>query len=254
MVAADRPASKVLQPGDRILAVNGDPITRFYDFIAHIRQSGDKTIQIELSRKSQILTVAVTPKWNDNDTPVLDENLDPTGELKRQATIGISMPRQKMVKLPVGEATVQAITEPARALRSVVGLFSKPKDFDQTVSGPATMVLATNEAVTHGPYQVLWLSAILSISVGIFNLLPFAPLDGGQMFIAFAEMLRGGKRLSMQVQTAITAVGAMLVVALVLSAWFVDFRRQFGPPESKPLRFLPTKAPDTTKPAPTAHP
>ncbi len=75
---------------------------------------------------------------------------------------------------------------------------------------------------------------MLSISVGIFNLLPVPPLDGGQMLVSIAEILRGSRRLSMQVQTALSGVGLVLVVCLMLGAIFADIKR-FNPwAEEKP--------------------
>jgi regulator of sigma E protease len=114
-------------------------------------------------------------------------------------------------------------------VRGVVSLFMRPKNFSESVSGPATMVAATNYALKEGVGRVLYLAAILSIAVGIFNLLPFAPLDGGQIMVGIVEMLRRGKRLSMQIQETVSMVGFLLIIALVLSAWFFDFRRWFAP-------------------------
>jgi regulator of sigma E protease len=72
---------------------------------------------------------------------------------------------------------------------------------------------------------VVVLAAMLSISLGIFNLLPISPLDGGQMLVAVAEMLRGGKRLSMKVQGAVAAVGLTLIMVMVVSIMFIDIGR-----------------------------
>ena len=69
---------------------------------------------------------------------------------------------------------------------------------------------------------------MLSISVGIFNLLPVPPLDGGQMLVAVAEMLRGGRRLSLKVQGALTAAGLAMVLMLFVSVMIIDVGRLTG--------------------------
>src|SRR6185369_10415908 len=93
------------------------------------------------------------------------------------------------------------------------------------VGGPGTIAKVTSEATKQGVGPVIELMAMLSISVGIFNLLPVPPLDGGQMLVAIAEMLRGGRRLSMKVQGAVTAIGLALVAMLFISVVFIDIGR-----------------------------
>jgi len=85
------------------------------------------------------------------------------------------------------------------------------------------------------------LAALLSISVGIFNLLPIYPLDGGQMVVAFVEMLRGGKRLSMRLQELIGTVGFAMVLLLFVSVLIVDVKRWMPKGESGPALVAPTK-------------
>jgi regulator of sigma E protease len=87
---------------------------------------------------------------------------------------------------------------------------------------------------------------MLSISVGILNLLPFPPLDGGQMSIALAEMLRGGRRLSLQVQSLVITMGMAFVMLLMVSALWLDFREKTHETSHQPL--VPK-----TSPPPPAH-
>ncbi|HSI72131.1 MAG TPA: M50 family metallopeptidase [Fimbriimonas sp.] len=229
-MAADGPAAKAgLLEGDRILAINDKPVTTFYDVIVDVRDSAGKPLVMSVDRKGEKLEITAIPEWAPMDMQVRDRNLDPTGEWKRQALLGFSLPEPKLVKLPLGEAIGAAVNEPVRAVRGMVSLMTRPKNFERTVSGPATMVAFTSYALEKGVATVLKLSALLSISVGIFNLLPFAPLDGGQMVVAVIEMFRRGRRLSLQMQTALSAVGMTLIAMLVLGAWFVDFKRWIVP-------------------------
>jgi regulator of sigma E protease len=79
---------------------------------------------------------------------------------------------------------------------------------------------------------VIFLSAMLSISVGIFNLLPIPPLDGGQMLVAVAEMFRRGRRLSLRVQGFLTAAGLAMVLMLFVSVMMIDIGRLTNPDKS----------------------
>jgi len=104
-----------------------------------------------------------------------------------------------------------------------------------------TMVTATSNAVQGGFGDVVMIAAIISISVGIFNLLPVVPLDGGQMVVALAEMVRGGRRLSIRLQELVTAVGAALVMILVVCVLGVDLTRVTAK-EPPPPKFRPSPA------------
>jgi regulator of sigma E protease len=72
---------------------------------------------------------------------------------------------------------------------------------------------------------------MLSISIGIMNLLPMPPLDGGQIAVALAEMVRGGKRLSLKVQNTAAMIGVTMVIALMVGALFVDMKRIVEAPQ-----------------------
>src|SRR5262249_15869649 len=101
------------------------------------------------------------------------------------------------------------------------------------VGGPGMIVMATDEAVKTGVESVLILSGLLSISVGIFNLLPIPLLDGGGMVMSVIEMLRGGKRLSANLQAAISMVGLAMVLVVMVSTMCLDLQR-FGSQPEKP--------------------
>ena len=88
------------------------------------------------------------------------------------------------------------------------------------------MVQQTSDSVKGGFIKILELAALLSISLGIMNLLPIPPLDGGQMVIAFTELIRGNKRLPMNFQFALHNIGGFLVVLLMLAVFAIDAGRR----------------------------
>lgn len=92
------------------------------------------------------------------------------------------------------------------------------------------MVAFTKNATDDGIRSVIQLAALLSISVGFFNLLPIHPLDGGQMGVALLEMLSGGKRLNIKIQGAIASLGALVLILLISSVLFIDVNRFFVHP------------------------
>ena len=233
-VVVDHSADKAgLMRGDTITAINGKPVNRFYDMILAVRASEGKELKVGYRREGIEKTTSVMPALEESPSPVLDENLEPGDESKRQYKLGIA-PDITRVRLGLFPATAEASKAPVAAVLGIVHMVMRPATAGESVGGPASIGVATAAAVRSGFFPVIWLSAMLSISVGIFNLIPVYPLDGGQMAMAFIEILRGGKRLSIQVQGAIANLGMGLIILLVVGVMFVDFNR-FSP-HGKPMK------------------
>lgn len=214
-----------LKIGDRIMSINGTPTHVFFDVLKIVRDSSDRPLKFEIDRKGHSLTFQVTPKLDSEPTPVIDANLNLTADVARQGKIGAVWQFIKIYP-SLGGALVEAMAAPVETVQGIAAVFAKPVRFGQTVSGPVAMVEMTSNAMQQGVLQVMFLMAMLSISVGVFNLLPVPPLDGGQMAFALAEMLRGGRRLSLQVQSMVTAAGLMMVLVLVGGVMYSDFKRR----------------------------
>lgn len=224
-----------LKPGDRVLAINDRPVETFYDMTTIVRGSEGQELQFLVERQGQQQSFTVVPQKETSDSMVLDSRFEPTGDFEKQVKIGVS-PLEGKVPLPFNEAVSEALMVPGKAVAGLINLFAKPKNFSKSVGGPATIFTATKYAAQDGIDRVLYLAAIISISVGIFNLLPAPPLDGGQIVIAFAEMLRGGRRLSMRIQEKVAIAGFAAVLTLIAAVLFVDFTRFVFPDRDHPLK------------------
>lgn len=237
--AASKGGMKV---GDVVKSIDGTAIHSFHDMIGLVKGSGGKTLHFTVERQGKTHELSITPEFDKNPGVVLDQNLEITNETAKLYRIGVSAPETK-IPLSFGAALSEAVKAPEDAVLGVLRIFSRPSEFKDSVSGPVTMVQLTARAVDAGIWPVLTLSALLSISVGIFNLLPVAPLDGGQMVLALAEMLRRGKRLSLKAQVYASGVGLTLVVALVVSVLFTDVSRLTGKKDDAPAIKVDKKAP-----------
>jgi regulator of sigma E protease len=244
-VAKGKPAYNAgLRAGDRILSIDGKPVTGFFDIVLAVRDSAGRRLPVKYGRNGAKLSTFVTPESEPEPTPVMGPDLEFQPQFKRQAKIGV-LPLQHMEKLALLPAFVEAVDAPISALEGIYETVKAPSTLQESVGGPATMFEATSERVREGFAPVVELAALLSISVGVFNLLPVFPLDGGQMAMAIAEMFRGGRRLSMRVQNLVGSIGMAIILVLVFGVMFVDFRRFTTPQEQLQL--------DST-PAPTAKP
>lgn len=234
------PAQKAgIRLKDRILSVNGQPISNFYQVVKAIRYDGVRPVKLGILRAGKILSVVVIPQLDKTPTPLLDHHLNPTGISKVQSKIGV-MTILDTVHLSFPKAVTEAVLVPIDTVSGLVGGILHPSGLKSEVGGPETMVKATADATQTSLSSIFELAAYLSISLGVLNLLPVPPLDGGQMLVAFAELLRGGRRLSLKVQGIVFTAGLALVGLLMISVIVIDIGRyQFAPqvPQHKILQY-----------------
>jgi regulator of sigma E protease len=226
------PASKAgLLTYDRIVAINDQPVSKFYDIIAKVQNSAGVPLKFTYSRKGKVAETTVTPVLSEVPTMILGPDLEVTGEFSRHGMLDVA-PLQKRVQLSFASAVVEAWRQPITVVNGLIGILKRPTTAKSAVGGPGTMISFTSEAVDDNWVEVVALAASISISVGIFNLLPIHPLDGGQMVVAVVEMIRRGRRLSMRVQNVVGAMGLATVLLLVVCALSVDVGRfRSGPPK-----------------------
>jgi regulator of sigma E protease len=227
-VVPDAPAARAgLMAGDRVTAVDGEPVATWYDLVSRVRDRPAEPIRFTVSRGGEVLTLSITPRRSETPRPVLDANLRPTGQIRIQSQIGAA-PDSRTEPVAPGQAIVMAAQQPVALVGGLATLVRQPGEIRENVGGLGTVVEQTHRATETGLWSVLFLAAMLSITLGIMNLLPIPPLDGGQMVVAFIELLRGGKRLSIQVQTAVSALGMVAILMLVLGLAVLDVDRFVG--------------------------
>ena len=236
------PAEKAgLRIGDQVISINGQPIQSFYQIIATVRDSGSKPLTFLYRRGHDVKTTVVTPELQETPSPVLGPDLEQTGEIRRQALMGV-VRNVSFEREPFRDAVVSAVRIPIQNVRAMGSMLHEPGAAKETVSGPVGMLRLTTSAVQDGFFTVVGLAATISIALGIFNLLPVYPMDGGQMVVAIAEILRGGRRLSLRVQTLMGTVGLGLLAIMLVGALTVDIGHWTQKPPPEPFS-------NTAKPA-----
>jgi regulator of sigma E protease len=214
------------------VSIDGQSINNFYQIISKVQNSAGVPLHFIYERNGKQTETSVTPMLSPEPTLILGPDLEATGELSRHGMLMVQ-PLTHRVETNFAGAVREACNLPIATVRGLMGILKRPSTAKSVVGGPGTMVQATSDAVSDGVFGVISVAAMISISVGIFNLLPVHPLDGGQMVVAFAEMLRGGRRLSFQVQNIVGAMGLATVLLLVVCALTLDVSR-FRSPQPKP--------------------
>jgi len=219
-VQDDAPAAGKLQPGDRIVSVDGiaasdldfeDRVNRFQDEVKSHTCSGEEQtdgcpattpVHLVVERDGRRVPVTVTPEY------------DSTAE---RSLLGVAFePAQTQ---PVAESVPEAADFAAdtmwlitsRTVSAIARIFI-PEQREQ-LSGPVGGSRALNEAIGFSVQDALLVLAVISLSLGLINLFPFLPLDGGHIFWSLVEKVRG-KRVPFRVIETASAFGFLLVMVL----------------------------------------
>ncbi len=213
-VTPDFPLAKAgVQKGDLLLSLNGVVLHSTTSVMAYLQQNGDKPVDVTVGRAGKTMQFAVTPMLGD----------DGTGRTGYRLGFRPEPPPFAVEQLPLGEAAKRSVAFNEQNSGYIVEvlrkLFSRHSNVKQ-LSGPIGIARVTGEAITMPGWQpIIGEMALISLNLGIFNLLPFPILDGGMILLLLIE---GAMRrdLNQQFKERIYQVA---FVVLVLFAVFVMF-------------------------------
>jgi regulator of sigma E protease len=212
-LVAGMPAEKAgLRAGDTIVSINGQAVRDGDTLVKTIHRSTGKLLHIGYQRNGQTAFVDVTP--------VPDKLPDgtPVGRLGF-APLPVSQ------RVGIGAAwrgTWAQFTGVIGSTAGVLGaLVTHPSTVAGQVQGPIAMARASAQAEQFGPFIFLTLAAMISISLGIFNLLPIPALDGGRGVFILVEMLRG-RPVDPEKEALVHVGGFAVLIALMLAVSFHD--------------------------------
>lgn len=200
-----------LQQGDKILSIDNDKISTWDDLTAKIIASPEKALVLEVERNGQTFEKTVTPKAQES-----------AGQTVGVLGIGVPMKTGTMDKVMGG--LTSAVDGSLVIFRALGNLIAKP-DINK-LGGPVAMFQMSAQAAEQGPITVLSLMAIISINLGIVNLLPIPALDGGKLVLNVIEGVRG-KPLSPEKEAILTFIGFGLLMLLMVLVTWNDIQRAF---------------------------
>ena len=216
------PAMKAgLKPGDKVIAVDGKPIDGWEAFVGVVQKHPDNPLDLSVSRGGEDIHVTVTPRTRISDGKAL-------GYIgaSRQS---VSMPKemQRVVRYPFYEAVVPALKKTwavtGFTLESIKKMLMGAISH-KNLSGPITIAQIANASAQTGIESFIGFIALLSISLGVLNLLPIPVLDGGHLLYYFIEFITG-KPVPERIQVWGLQVGMFLIVSIMLLAFYNDLTR-----------------------------
>ena len=219
-VMPDTPAERAgLADGDRILAIQGDQIHTWGQMTKIVRAHPNEPLTTQVEREATTITLTITPEPHE----VTEE-----GQTTVIGKIGIMGPGRSVVR---ASSPFTAVVQGVKATwgwseLTVVGIYKMlTGDIGlNNLGGPLMIASASGTAAERGIPDVMFFVAILSINLGILNLLPIPILDGGHLFFFACEAVLGRPLAERQREVA-QQVGIVLLFGIMIFAFFNDIQR-----------------------------
>ncbi len=222
LVATGPAARAGLKVGDRILAIDGEPVRSWPQLVEYVRASPGKRLLLTVERGGQRLDVAVVPdRAEDNGRAYGLLGVRPRlSELPPQMRVTVRL--GPLAALAEGVANTWEMSVLTVEMLWHMLLLEVSTE---NLSGPITIAQYAGTSAQVGIVAFVTFLAVLSVSLGVLNLLPIPVLDGGHLLFYAIEALRGGKPLSPRVLTLGQQIGFTLLAGLMVLAFYNDIVR-----------------------------
>ena len=237
-----------LKEGDKVVGINDDKIYNMNDLQRVLTSNLGKSIEITVDRgvpnpfaksweqnfeyNQNILNFIATPRWN-----------PPEGE--GALGISISVEKSEIIQVENGliksinnsyESVAQLVSLSMNSIKAVFNKSTNPQFSGPVAVGPVgisqiTGSVASSDLTLNSKIKVYAeLISILSLSLGVINLLPIPALDGGRILFVLIEILRGGRKVPPDKERIVHSLGFMVMIFLLILVTFQDISRIFNSP------------------------
>ncbi|GGA15916.1 RIP metalloprotease RseP [Psychrobacillus lasiicapitis] len=214
-VVADSPAAQAgMKDGDLVTAINGNPISTWDEFSEEVKVSPNENMNFTIDRNGKTLELSMTP----NEVVVGKEKV---GQIGVQYVSPVE--KNPLKAIPYG---AEQTYETTKRIFILLGTLISGNFSIDDLSGPVGIYKATEEVAQYGVFNLMYWAALLSINLGIMNLLPLPALDGGRLLFFLFEAIRG-KPVDKQKEGMVHFVGIMLLMVLMVVVTWNDIQRFF---------------------------
>ncbi|MDV2580637.1 RIP metalloprotease RseP [Alkalibacillus haloalkaliphilus] len=212
-VQEDSPAEQAeLMEGDEVVSINGQSIETWMDFVMYVQERPDEQLDVTVERDGELISKSITP-----------ESFTEQGE-----TIG-RLGVMRMFEDSPGDVILYGFTQTyditVLIINALGQLVTGQLSLD-ALAGPVGIYSATDDVVQTGFLNFLMWTAMLSINLGIINLLPLPALDGGRLMFIGLEAIRG-KPVDPQKEGVVHFIGFALLMLLMIVVTWNDIERLF---------------------------
>jgi membrane-associated protease RseP (regulator of RpoE activity) len=211
--------------GDRIISVDGKPVNAWEEVPPHIRESGGQPVTFLVDRDGRTISLTAVPAQlaQDDGTSRGFIGIGPSPTVEKVGLVeGVGRAGGDLWGLSVGSVKgLGTFFTPGSLKDYASNLTGKPDSTgaqDNRLVSMVGVVRIAGQAADSGIFNLVWFLIVLNLFVGVFNLVPLLPFDGGHMAIATYERLRSrkGKRYHADVSKMMPVTAAVVVVMLVL--------------------------------------
>jgi len=214
-----------LQPGDRVLSVDGEPMESWGAWVERIQAAAGQALQVRVERDNRPVELRLVPAEVDID-----------GERRGRIGAGVDTDQPQLreistlVRLGPVEGFVSGAArtwEVSTLTLRVLGRMITGEASVKNIAGPVTIAEYAGMTAIIGITAFLGFLALVSVSLGIINLLPIPVLDGGHLMFNLVEWVKGSA-VSERTQLIGQQLGLLAIAALMMLAFYNDFARLFG--------------------------
>ena len=220
--AADRAG---LKKSDKVIAVNQEPVESWSAWVDVIRKNPEQSLLVTIEREAALMDVTLIPK----KTSLGDETI---GRIGAAAEIPEGFLEQYQAKVSYGplvavKLSVEKTWDFSVLTLNVLGKILIGDASVNNLSGPITIAQTAGKTASIGFIYFVKFLAIVSISLGVLNLLPIPVLDGGHLFFFLLEAIKGSPLSEGFIEFG-QRIGLALLIALMGLAFYVDISRFAG--------------------------
>ena len=221
-----RPIQAGLRSGDRIVRMDGSPVADWEDWVGQVRSRPDQAVPIEVSRRGEMLRLDLRIGAREQDGVRIGfVGASPEVPQQLQDSLRAEYRYAPLAALPVAvertwQMSLMTVRMLARMATGRLGL--------ENLSGPVNIAQYAGYSAQIGLVSYLGFLAVISISLGVLNLLPIPVLDGGHLAFYLAEWVRG-RPLSERVQHWGQQAGILALALMMGLAFYNDFMRLLAP-------------------------
>lgn len=200
-----------LAVGDKIISIDGQPITRFDELRSIVEQSADKPLKFVIQRDGHDIELTITPRPVEQD--------DGTGNVVQIGRLGVTpIIETSLRRLDPAHAVwagiKQTISTTGATLKAVGQMIAGTRS-TKDLGGPIGIAQMSGRVAQEGFVAVIFFMAVLSINLGLINLFPVPVLDGGHLIFYVYEFIFG-RPVKPKVQEIGFRIGFVLVIALMV--------------------------------------
>lgn len=201
-------ASAGLMPGDRITRVNGSKVFTNSDISVGVNMNKGKKIDLEYERGGLKDTVTIEPAYIEDEGRYM---------------IGVYFKGEENPSIlsSIKESFNETASLISQTFKGLKMIFTGEANLKTDVGGPVTIIKMSAGAAEVGVWNLMKLVAILSVSIAVFNLLPFPALDGGWAVILFIELITR-RKVPDKIVGALNTVGFMLLIGVMILVTIKD--------------------------------